>query len=95
MTEINKQFETLLYELKDKGIITDWYYNGEYHWKFADLQEKSVAYLGNCIIDIQEKQIAELKAQIDKLKGCSNCDNYDEPERCADCKNKSKWFLKE
>ena len=36
MTEINKQFETLLHELKDKEIISEWYYNGEYHWKYAE-----------------------------------------------------------
>lgn len=33
--------------------------------------------------------------QIDKMKCCPNCDNYDEPELCAECKDKSKWELKE
>lgn len=28
-----KGYETLLKELKDKGIIKEWYYNGEYHFE--------------------------------------------------------------
>ena len=51
ITEINKQFETLLHELKDKEIISEWYYNGEYHWKYAEQKEPNWEQCTGCAYD--------------------------------------------
>lgn len=47
-----------------------------------------------------EDTIAELKAQIEKMKkylSCEYCKHYDEPYGCKECdeENKTKWKLKE
>ena len=57
----------------------------------------TVAHLGECTEKIQDKKIAELEAQIEKMKCCSNCvylagcdlSGYEE------CKNFDKWELRE
>ena len=48
----------------------------------------------------REKQIAELEAQIDKMKCCHNCKNcayagFEIICRTYDCVNQSKWEIKE
>lgn len=48
----------------------------------------------------REKRIAELKAQIEKMKCCSNCDNWNwkhskcEKKLKGDCFKQSKWILR-
>ena len=47
-----------------------------------------------------EKRIAELEAQIEKMKCCSNCDNWNwKHNKCekrlkGDCFKQSKWILR-
>ena len=45
----------------------------------------------------REKRIAELEAQIEKMKCCGNCDwsNYLPNGNCLDCDGKKNWKLKE
>ena len=33
------QMQQLLEELIDKGVIYEWYYNGEYHWSYTKTKE--------------------------------------------------------
>lgn len=35
-----KGYETLLKELKDKGIIKSWYYNGSYNYEINETKRK-------------------------------------------------------
>ena len=46
----------------------------------------------------REKRIAELEAQIEKMKCCGNCNNTWNGyhlDVCDDCKNHDKWEIKE
>ena len=46
----------------------------------------------------REKRIAELEAQIEKMKCCENCNNFQHRinHRCnTKCKNLSEWEIKE
>ena len=51
--------------------------------------------------DIQEliatlrQENEQLKAQIEKMKCCGNCDKEFQFSKCADCYDYSKWKLKE
>ena len=59
--------------------------------------KETVAYLGDCISDIQDKKIAELEAQIEKMKNCINCELFIKdkcPYKVGECKMKY-WKLKE
>ena len=50
--------------------------------------------------EIAKKRIAELEAQIEKMKCCSNCDNWNwkhnkcEKKLKGDCFKQSKWILR-
>lgn len=43
----------------------------------------------------KDKSIAELEAQIEKMKCCGNCENRYGQEKCADCHNYNKWKFKQ
>lgn len=62
----------------------------------AELKEQVEA-LANVNIKAQNI-IGELKAQIEKMKCCANCNNTWNGMKldiCADCKNHNKWEIKE
>lgn len=63
--------------------------------RIAELKEQVEA-LANVNIKAQNI-IGELKAQIEKMKCCCNCDNYCQCKnrRCNGCHNFSHWKLKE
>lgn len=77
-----------------------------YHVKDLELQHKEddkpeyirikEAYLAGA--EPREKRVAELEAQIEKMKCCENCNNFMHriDHRCnTECKNLSKWELAE
>jgi len=37
--KVRQKFERYLYKLMDKGLLKDWYYNGEYHVQFKDVKD--------------------------------------------------------
>ena len=50
------------------------------------------------MVDFAEQETKELKAQIEKMKCCENCNNYCHriDHRCnTKCKNLSEWEIKE
>ena len=76
-------YETLLKELKDKGIIAEWYYNGDYHYAtkvgFKEKEKeiiiqslrvmKQMAYMTNGLGKLQQGDTVVLDNIIKKLGG--------------------------
>ena len=54
-----------------------------------------VAHLNDCISEAQNKKIAELEAQIEKMKRCFNCKYHNKfiESKCGECEDYSKWEL--
>lgn len=59
------QIETLLHELKDKGIIGEWFYNGEYHWKYAEPKEPNWEQCTGCAYDAVSPEKEPCKSCVD------------------------------
>lgn len=47
--------------------------------------------------ELSEKRIAELEAQIEKMKRCYNCEYHNKfvESKCGECEDYSKWEIKE
>ena len=83
MLDYKKLLESLLRELIDKKIISEWYCNGVgYFWKYnekdnriEELENKIVDIKANCDLAIEGRdvKITELEQQIKKMRCCSNC----------------------
>ena len=72
-------------------------------WLCNNLHSASEEDFIKAMIDIaepREKQIAELEAQIEKMKCCQNCDNWNwkhskcEKKLKGDCFKHSKWVMR-
>ena len=65
---------------------------------FIAKPKEIVAYFGYLAgAEPREKRIAELKAQIEKMKCCGNCDFIFRDGNCyydKECKNKDRWKLR-
>lgn len=46
LLKVQKKFEKYLYKLKDKGYISQWYYNGSYHIMFTTTAHNGCGRLG-------------------------------------------------
>lgn len=72
-------------------------------WLKLPISRENVEQGGSHILKLlepREKRIAELEAQIEKMKCCSNCDNWNwkhnkcEKKLKGDCFKHSKWVMR-
>lgn len=69
------QMQQLLEELMDRGVIYEWYYNGEYHWSYTKNSPKLTAVVNH--ISTEEKN-------------CKNCvGEWEWKGKKAYCKNRN------
>lgn len=77
--------------LKDKGIISEWFYNGEYHWKYAEPKEPNWEQCTGCAYD-------DVSPEKEPCKSCVDNNLYTEqkPEKkyrpFRDCEELVKTF---
>ena len=91
------------------GLKVQIWFNG--NWKNFDAREYSMykdpfsenrqyRIVGSDYADMAEKRIAELEAQIEKMKVCQNCSNWNwkhnkcEKKLKGDCFKYSKWVMR-
>ena len=80
------QMQQLLEELIDRGVIREWYYNGEYHWSYTKTKETVSA--------LKDEPQPEVELTTTERKICETCKHFNVPfkqEPCKSCAEESNW----